>query len=198
MFFDRTIFVVLYNHAMPEYRWSSIQDGTFFFTVVTYKRLPILTSSVARSILHEAWQNVNQRFPFVTDAICLLPEHIHCIWTLPEGDANYGLRWGEIKKCFTKNYLKQIGTAEQSTASRLTRGEAAIWQRRFWEHTSRDLDDYHRHLDYIHYNPVKHGLVRSVADWSWSSFHRYVKMGYYIQDWGSAVEEQNSEGTFGE
>ena len=86
---------------MPEYRRSVIPGGTFFFTVVTYHRLPILTTVPSREILHSAWENVNKRFPFTTDAICLLPDHLHCIWTLPEGDANYFLRWGEIKKLFT-------------------------------------------------------------------------------------------------
>ncbi|HMD89333.1 MAG TPA: transposase [Anaerolineaceae bacterium] len=183
---------------MPEYRRSLLQGGTFFFTVVTCHRQPILVSPEARSILHMALDKVNLRFPFVIDAICLLPGHIHCIWTLPEGDTNYAIRWGEIKKRFTKAYLNQIGPGEQPNASRLKRGEATIWQRRFWEHTLRDLDDYHRHLDYIHYNPLKHGLVSSVADWRWSSFHRYVKLGYYAGDWGSAFDEKKGGEEFGE
>ncbi len=183
---------------MPEYRRSFVQGGAFFFTVVTYDRQPILVSEEARAILHLAWNKAQERFPFVTDAICLLPNHIHCIWTLPEGDTNYAIRWGEIKKHFTKAYHKHIGPGEQPNASRMKRGEAAIWQQRFWEHTIRDLDDYHRHLDYIHYNPVKHGLVKAVADWRWSSFHRYVKMGYYAKDWGSGIEKQKDDRPFGE
>jgi len=168
---------------MPEYRRSLIRGGTFFFTVVTYRRQPILTSLQARTIPHLAWDKVNQRFPFVTNAICLLPDHIHCIWTLPEGDTNYAIRWGEIKKQFTKAYHRQIGHGEQPNLSRLTRGESTIWQRRFWEHTIRDQDDYHRHLDYIHYNPIKHGYVTKAVDWEWSSFNRYVEKGIYDKDW---------------
>ena len=173
---------------MPEYRRSTMAGGTFFFTVVTYHRSPILTTAQAREILHSAWNNVNERFPFTTDAICLLPDHLHCIWTLPEEDADYSLRWGEIKKLFTKAYLKHIGPGETRNESRQKRGEAAIWQRRFWEHTIRDLDDYNRHMDYIHYNPVKHGLVKNVSDWPWSSFHRLVRSGYYVSGWGSDID----------
>jgi putative transposase len=183
---------------MPDYRRSLVQGGTFFFTAVTYNRQPILTSQAARTILRLAWNTVTEDFPFVTDAICLLPNHIHCIWTLPEGDVNYAIRWAEIKKRFTKAYHRQMGNGEQSTASRLKRGEAAVWQRRFWEHTIRDLDDYYRHLDYIHYNPVKHGLVEAVDDWEWSSFHWYVRLGYYPEGWGMKAEEWKDGEVFGE
>ena len=175
---------------MPEYRRSFVEGGTYFFTVVTYNRLPILNSVEARRALRAAWENVQERFPFSIDAVCLLPEHIHCIWTLPEGDANYSKRWGEIKRLFTKGYLDQIGPGGIRNESRMRRGEAAIWQRRFWEHTIRDEADLNRHRDYIHYNPVKHGLVRRVVEWPWSSFHRYVKMGYYERGWGEAVGEE--------
>jgi putative transposase len=175
-----------------------IRGGTFFFTVVTYNRQPILVSPEARTMLHSAWNKAQERFPFVTDAICLLPNHIHCIWTLPEGDTNYAIRWGEIKKYFTKAYHTQIGHRETPNASRLKRGEATIWQRRFWEHTIRDLDDFNRHLDYIHYNPVKHGLVKAAVDWPWTSFHRYVKIGYYAKDWGAGVEDNKDREAFGE
>jgi putative transposase len=172
---------------MPEYRRLQIEGGTYFFTVVTYSRLPILTALEARKLLRMAWLDVRERYPFTTDAVCLLPEHLHCIWTLPEGDANYSVRWKEIKRMFTKGYLDQIGPGEMRNDSRVRRGEAAIWQRRFWEHTIRDEGDLNRHRDYIHYNPVKHGLVKSVADWPWSSFHRFVRRGYYDAGWGEAV-----------
>jgi putative transposase len=175
---------------MPEYRRSFLPGGTFFFTVVTYHRQPILTTAEARALLHAAWIDVNERMPFATDAICLLPDHLHCILTLPEGDSNYSLRWGEIKKIFSKAYIQQIGPGVHRNESRQKRGEAAIWQRRFWEHTIRDLDDYQRHSDYLHFNPVKHGLVENVADWAWSSFHRFVKMGYYPPGWGGADQKR--------
>ncbi|OGO28149.1 MAG: hypothetical protein A2W33_03955 [Chloroflexi bacterium RBG_16_52_11] len=175
---------------MPEYRRSWIEGGTYFFTVVTYHRLPVLTTDAARKLLRHAWVNVRERFPFTLDAVCLLPEHIHCIWILPEGDADYSIRWKEIKRLFTKGYLDQIGPGEIRNESRVNRGEAAIWQRRFWEHTIRDEEDLNRHRDYIHYNPVKHGLVPSVSAWPWSSFHRYVKMRYYQSGWGEDVGQE--------
>ena len=175
---------------MPEYRRSLIEGGTYFFTVVTYNRRPILTSTEARKLLRSAWMDVCGRFPFATNAVCLLPDHIHCIWTLPDRDINYSVRWKEIKRLFTKSYLEQIGPGDIRSESRVRRGEAAIWQRRFWEHTIRDQTDLNHHLDYIHYNPVKHGLVQTVSDWPWSSFHRYVKMGYYETNWGEAVGQE--------
>jgi putative transposase len=169
---------------MPEYRRPKVAGGTFFFTIVTYRRIPILTTDLAREILRFAWKNTQDRFPFSTDAICLLPNHIHCIWTLPEGDANFSIRWKEIKRVFTMNYLDQIRAEPTEDSSRSHRKEAAIWQRRFWEHLIRDDEDLKVHLNYIHINPVKHGLVEKAADWQWSSFHRYVQMGYYEKEWG--------------
>jgi putative transposase len=182
---------------MPEYHRSLIPGGTFFFTVVTHQRMPILILPGARTILHNAWISVYRRFPFTTEAICLLPDHIHCIWTLPEGDSNYTLRWSEIKKGFTGAYHQQFGRLQTSNASRLKRGEASIWQRRYWEHLIQDMDDFQRHVKYIHYNPVKHGLVDSTANWRWSSFHKYVRLGLYDHDWGSEFKDDKSNG-FGE
>jgi len=181
---------------MPNYH-RFFEGGAYFFTLVTFNRLPILTSDPARSLLRSAWLDVRKRFPFTTVAICLLPEHLHCIWTLPEDDQNYSLRWKEIKRLFTRGYLREIGPGEVRNSSRQTRGEAAIWQRRFWEHTLRDEDDLHRHMDYIHFNPVKHGMVKRVSEWPWSSFHRYVKMGYYDLDWGPPEEKAEGK-AFGE
>jgi putative transposase len=173
---------------MPNYR-RSYSGNTYFFTIVTYNRRPILTSEAARNLLHTAWIDVQNRHPFTTDAICLLPDHIHCIWTLPEGDANYSMRWKEIKRLFTKGYLDRIGPGEKRNPSRQARDEAALWQRRFWEHTIRDTADFNLHMDYIHYNPVKHGLVQNVCEWPWSSFHRLVERGYYSQGWGSGDDK---------
>ncbi len=172
-----------YNFSMPNYR--RLYGGiAYYFTVVTYNRLPILTGNQSRMALHDAWNIVEKRFPFRTNAICLLPDHIHAIWTLPEEDQNYSLRWKEIKRQFTKRYLLEIGDGEQRNLARQERGEAAIWQRRFWEHTIWNDDDLAKHVDYIHFNPVKHGLVKQVKDWRWSSFHRYVREGFYDLDWG--------------
>ena len=175
---------------MPEYIRSRVKGGTYFFTVVTYQRLPILTNETSRRLLHDAWKNVNQRFPFETIAICLLPDHLHCIWQLPEGDDNYSIRWREIKRIFTHRYLKEIGTGQERNESRQKRREAAIWQRRFWEHTILNEKDLETHLDYIHYNPIKHGYVSKAVDWEWSSFGRYVKMGVYNPEWLGAEEGQ--------
>jgi putative transposase len=176
---------------MPEYRRSKVKGGTYFFTVVTYDRRPIFSHEIARGILHNAWDNTRQRFPFKTLAICLLPDHLHCIWRLPSDDANYSIRWKEIKGLFTKSYLAQIGPGEERNLSRQTRREAAIWQRRFWEHTIETENDLEHHLDYIHYNPVKHGYVGRVKDWPYSSFHRYVKEGIYAMDWNGCDGSHN-------
>ncbi len=173
---------------MPEYRRSRVEGGTYFFTVVTYGRIPIFNNSAARKLLHDAWLDTCSRFPFESIAICLLPDHLHCIWRLPEGDADYSKRWRVIKEKFTKKYLREIGPGEERNPSRLLRNEAAIWQRRFWEHTIEDEEDLETHLDYIHYNPVKHGYVESVLNWQWSSFHRYVKAGVYDPDWNGGEE----------
>ena len=141
---------------------------------------------------------MRKRYPFRTDAVCLLPEHIHAIWTLPEGDADYSIRWREIKRLFTKGYLSEIGPGESRNESRQKRGEAAIWQRRFWEHTLRNEQDFNRHVDYLHFNPVKHRLVDRVREWPWSSFHRYVRMGFYSDDWGVGIGQKIEEMACGE
>ncbi len=168
---------------MAEYRRSYVEGGTYFFTVVTYGRTPIFASESARKILHRAWADVNKRFPFETIAVCLLPDHLHCIWRLPDGDANYSTRWKEIKRRFSVGYIQQVGPGGERNESRQRKNEAAIWQRRFWEHTIEDSEDLEEHLDYIHFNPIKHGYVERAADWPYSSFARYVKEGVYNLDW---------------
>lgn len=173
---------------MPDYHRARVEGGTYFFTVVTYQRKPILTTEPARRLLHDAWMDTTKRFPLETIAVCLLPDHLHCIWTLPEGDADYSVRWKEIKRLFTKGYLAEIGPGGERNASREKRLEAAIWQRRFWEHVICDQEDLEEHLDYIHYNPIKHGYVKYAADWPYSSFNRYVKEGIYEIDWTGGDE----------
>ncbi len=121
--------------------------------------------------------------PFHIDAWVILPEHMHCIWTLPEGDDNYSSRWQAIKKAFSKT----IPAHEYRSKSRMSRNERGIWQHRFWEHTIHNETDYNRHMDYIHYNPVKHGLVKSVNDWPHSTFQYLCKSGVYSQDWGEDI-----------
>jgi len=160
---------------MPQYRRLYIPGGIYFFTVVSFHRKPIFLEPQTHELLKAAWLDTKRRFPFQTEAYCLLPDPLHCIWTLPEGDADYSTRWKEIKRLFSRGYLKHIGPGDYRNASRRIKGEAAVWQRRFWEHAIRDQEDFNRHVDYIHFNPVKHGLVKQVKDWPWSSFNRYVE-----------------------
>jgi putative transposase len=118
-------------------------------------------------------------------AIVLLPDHWHTVWTLPPGDQQYPLRWARIKEEFTERWLDGGGSERVQSVSRRRHRMRGVWQRRYWEHTLRDEDDLERCVDYIHWNPCKHGLVRRVRDWPWSSFHRYVALGQYDLDWGS-------------
>ena len=118
--------------------------------------------------------------PFTLVAAVVLPEHLHCIWTLPANDADFPGRWRYIKGIFSR----QLPRLDARSASKVKKGERGIWQRRYWEHLIRNEHDLQRHLDYIHYNPVKHGLVSRVQEWPYSSFHRFVKRGYYSPDWG--------------
>ncbi len=159
---------------MPDYRRNRIPGGTYFFTVNLLERsLSLLTDHV--ETLRAAVRQTRSRHPFHIDAWVVLPDHLHCVWTLPRGDANYSARWKAIKIAFTKS----LPATERLTPIRRARGERGIWQRRFWEHTLRDDRDYSAHLDYVHYNPVKHGLVKRVSEWPYSSFHRCVKAGIY-------------------
>ncbi len=117
-------------------------------------------------------------YPFVTEAICVLPDHLHAVWRMPKGDADYAKRWGLIKGLFSRAY-----PVAARSASKIKKREKGIWQRRYWEHQIRDDPDLQSHIDYIHYNPVKHGLVTQVKDWPYSSFHRYVHEGLLPIDW---------------
>ena len=183
---------------MPDYRRAIVPGGTFFITMVTFKRSPILTQAGARAILHDAWEDVTKRFPFTTEAICLLPDHIHAVITLPEDETNFSIRIREIKRLFTKAYLAEFGSSRPRNQSRVDKGEATVWQRRFYEHTIRDERDLETHIEYIHYNPVKHGLVDRVSAWEWTSFHRYVKEGLYLPDWGEGLVIKDDHIKFGE
>jgi putative transposase len=169
---------------MPSYRRTYVSGGSYFFTVVTYQRADILLSELARATLRNTIEACRVYAPFQVDAFVLLPDHLHTIWTLPEGDSNYSFRWSFIKKEFTKRYLAEGGKELNQNKSREEKFERGIWQRRFWEHTLRDEKDFERHVDYIHYNPVKHGLVACPKDYAYSTFHRYVKQGVYPLEWG--------------
>jgi putative transposase len=175
---------------------------TFFFTVVTHGRRSILCKDRSRGVLREVLREARQARPFTIEAWVLLPDHIHCIWTLPEDDTNYSMRWGWIKKEFTKRVRITVGdgvgdgkeemvgaahpTVGMLSTSRLRKREGTIWQRRFWEHVIRDEADFRVHCDYIHFNPVKHGLAPRPIDWPYSTFHRFVKDGLYPESWGAS------------
>ena len=117
-------------------------------------------------------------------AVVLLADHLHCVWELPDGDHDYSVRWQKIKEKFSRGFLAAGGTEGRSTASRRRKLERAVWQRRFWEHQIRDEKDLQKCIDYIHYNPVKHKLVKALEDWPWSTYHKYVHEGVYTQkDW---------------
>ena len=169
---------------MPNYTRLHQEGGTFFFTVVTHDRRPFLTTPFARRCLRAAWLDTRSRFPFECPAVCLLPDHLHCLWTLPEGDGGFSSRWRTLKATFSRLYCRGGGVEGVRSPSRVRAGERAIWQRRFWEHTIQDDDDLRRHFDYIHYNPVKHGLVQWPEQWPWTTFHRYAKQGWYDTEWG--------------
>ena len=169
---------------MTDYRRNFVPGGSFFFTVnLADRRLSLLTTHI--DTLRAAFRETHLRHPFTIDAIVVLPDHLHTVWTLPEGDADFATRWRLIKSTFSRS----IAPGERISASRATRGERGIWQRRYWEHTVRDEEDFARHVDHVHINPVKHGLVTRVRNWQPSSFHRWVKLGVYPEDWAGDVSE---------
>jgi putative transposase len=165
---------------VTEYRRVYEPGATWFFTVNLAQREGnrILIDHIGR--LRDAFRYVRKRHDFRIDAVVILPDHLHCVWTLPDGDSDYSVRWNLLKGCFSRS----ISVGESISESRRKRRERGIWQRRFWEHWVRDENDLRRHIDYIHWNPVKHGHVERVIDWPFSSFHRYVRMGVYPCDWG--------------
>ena len=166
------------------YRRIRIEGETYFFTLVTEGRRKILTNTSSVALLDEAIEKIRSRHPFELIAQVVLPDHLHAMWSLPEGDANFSMRWRLIKETFTRNYVKRHGAPEVS-AERRARGEHAIWQHRFWEHVIRDDRDFYTHLDYIHLNPVHHGLVAAAADWPHSTFRDWVAREVYEPAWGS-------------
>jgi putative transposase len=139
-------------------------------------------------VLRNALRAVRSRHPFRLDAIVVLPDHLHAIMTLPPGDADYARRWSLIKRQVSQ--ASRDRTTETQSASRRKRRELDFWQRRFWEHAIRDDADYARHVDYLHFNPVKHGLVSRVTDWPYSTFHRFVRLGIYSADWAGAGADE--------
>ncbi len=182
---------------MSNYRRSKLSGGTFFFTVVTYRRRKILTNPDSRQILRKIIERTRKTHPFDVDAWVLLPDHMHSIWKLPESDNNFSMRWSLIKSGFSKRTKSLYHKQEWMNDSKQKHRESTIWQRRFWEHQIYDEDDYRAHIDYIHYNPVKHGLVKRAKDWPYSTFHRLVNQGIYSENWGGGVAS-NFENGYGE
>jgi putative transposase len=163
---------------MPDYRRNRVPGATYFFTVnLLDRRSDLLVTHI--DALREVVRDVRRRWPFRIDGWVVLPDHMHCLWTLPEGDRNFPGRWKAIKTKFSKS----LHEVEYRSPVRVRRGERGIWQRRYWEHTIRDDSDYAAHIDYIHFNPVKHGLVESPSDWPFSSFRRCVATGLYPTEW---------------
>jgi putative transposase len=187
-----------YGDGMSDYRRWFVPGGTFFFTVVTYGRRPILTTDAGRSFLRLAIESVRERHPFTLIATVLQPDHWHLVMQLPDGDQRYSVRMKQIKTEFTDQWLATGFPEAPVTEAQRTRGERGVWQPRFWEHTVRDEDDLERCADYIHWNPRKHELVDRVADWEWSSFHRFVRLGHYDMNWGGVAPRCPDNSEWGE
>jgi putative transposase len=176
---------------MSSYRRAKIEGGIFFFTVILADRSSdLLVREIDR--LRRAYREAKAKQPFENEAICILPDHLHVLWSLPAGDSEFASRWMRIKA----NFSRGLPASAARSASKVAKREKGIWQRRYWEHAIRDDADFERHVDYIHYNPVKHRLVSRVADWPHSSFHRYVERGILPADWGG--DATDTAGQFGE
>lgn len=179
------------DKTMSTYQRVRLYGATYFFTLtLADRRATTLIDHINH--LRDSFRAVHQRRPFETVAICILPDHLHAIWKMPEGDSDFSTRWSLIKNGFSRG----LTTAPFRSASKVAKREKGIWQRRFWEHTIRDERDLSRHVDYIHFNPVKHGYVSRVRDWPHSSFHRFVASGDLPEDWGGDMK--NIPGSFGE
>jgi putative transposase len=172
---------------MPEYRRARVPGGTYFFTVNTFRRGRFLVQEPFRNALRDGIATARAVLPFHIVAWVLLPEHLHCIWQLPEGDADFSRRWAIIKRTVSGQCGHLVMHDAALSRSKMQRKESAVWQRRFWEHQIRDDLDLRRHVDYIHFNPVKHGHVARVGDWPYSTFHRYVERGIYPSDWAGEI-----------
>ncbi|MAT64251.1 MAG: transposase [Gammaproteobacteria bacterium] len=177
---------------MTQYRRHYVPGGTYFFTVTLADRSNrLLIEHIA--LLRRAVAETRQEHPFAIDAMVIPPDHLHAIWTLPSDDADFSIRWRKIKARFSR----LLPRCKAVTESQRQKGERGVWQRRFWEHVIRNPSDLRNHIDYIHFNPVKHGYCRCVSDWPYSSFHRYCASGEYPRDWGGG-EAETLAGNFGE
>jgi putative transposase len=168
---------------MPNYRRAVRPGGVFFITLVTEGRAPVFADAQARGLLHGAFETCRKSRPFSMEATVLLPDHLHLLIELPEGDGDFSSRLSMIKAHFTRSFLACGGAEQAQSVSRLRQRSRGVWQRRFWEHTIRDQADFNVHVDYIHYNPVKHGLVACPHLWPYSTFQRWVERRAYAKDW---------------
>jgi putative transposase len=169
---------------MPNYRRNRVAGACYFFTVNLHDRRSDLLI-VEIEALRRAVGAARARYPFHIDAWVVPPDHMHCLWTLPPGDFDFPTRWQMIKAIFSRSMWRP----EERRASLVRKRESGIWQRRYWEHTIRDERDYAAHMDYIHFNPVKHGLAANAADWPFSSFVACVSLGMYAADWATRSVE---------
>ncbi len=165
---------------MTNYRRTYIPGMTWFFTVnlAERKNNTLLVENI--DSLRTSFHYVKKRRPFEITAIVVMPDHLHCIWVLPSGDSDFSTRWNLLKGHFSR----AIDKRERISESRQKRRERGLWQRRFWAHLITDQQDFNVHTDYIHWNPVKHGKVKRVIDWPYSSFHKFVRQGIYPSTWG--------------
>ncbi|XAL99149.1 transposase [Phycisphaeraceae bacterium D3-23] len=168
---------------MPNYKRLYRPGGTYFFTINLWDRRHTLLVD-HNDVLRTAIATAREKHPFDLPAIVVLPDHLHCIMTLPPGDPDFSRRIQKIKSRFSR----QIPKEETTTPSRIQKGERGIWQRRFWEHLIRDEEDLEQHVNYIHYNPVKHGYVKHTTDWPHSSIHRYIDQGWQQPDWDALMK----------
>lgn len=172
---------------MPDYRRIRIPGATYFFTINTNWREPVFAEKSARKLLGDVIRECIEGRPFQLTAIVLLPDHWHVIFALPSGDTDYSARIGWIKKEFTIRWMNAGGVETVISKGRKSERRRGVWQPRFWEHTIRDEEDFDRHFDYIHWNPVKHGYASAPRDWLPSSFHRWVAAGVYDEKWGAGM-----------
>ena len=172
---------------MPNYIRSKYPGGYYFFTQITYQRIPILLNPVFFDTLQNVIREVKTKYPFQILAYCFLPDHMHFIWKLPDGDSNYSHRWQMIKGLSTIRFNKLEGSQGKQH-----------WQGRFWEHIIRNEEDYQKHFHYVHINPIKHGYVRNLSEWNYSSFRDYVKKGIYDIDFGLSENVVDTHDNFGE